>query len=295
MINVIVVARNNFTLVENFIGKINSIYAGKYRLIVVDDASKEKKIKLHNVVLIRNRKRLGFIKSVNKAFKHINDDVVIFNSTEFLDLYPGVFFNFLEYLAYSDKNKTCNVFLNMDEAKPIYESEGEIEENNGFVVPQNISESKPFCLYIRKELIDKYSGFNEEEFEYSIFREIIISLRKIARKPLSMLIISAVFVCIYYFWGVTLAIWASLFAVFMIYGIDSRFIGIVALIQLIMVPFFLIIEDEVNAEKVVQKTYFYLVFTVLLQIIEQIKQNIAINSFRREKEAYLKAKGIIKV
>ena len=97
------------------------------------------------------------------------------------------------------------------------------------------------------------------------------------------------------FGGSTLAIWASLFAFFMIYGIDSRFIGIVALIQLIMVPFFLIIEDEVNAEKAAQKTYFYLVFTVLLQIIEQIKQNMAINSFRKEKEAYLKAKGIIKV
>lgn len=105
MINVIVVARNNFALVENFIGKIDSIYAGKYRLIVVDDASKEKKIKLHNVVLIRNRKRLGFIKSVNKAFKHINDDVVIFNSTEFLDLYPGVFLIFWNILLIQIKIK----------------------------------------------------------------------------------------------------------------------------------------------------------------------------------------------
>ena len=82
------------------------------------------------------------------------------------------------------------------------------------------------------------------------------------------LITLAVSVAAYFLWGLSSAILWLLFLAFLVYGWENRIIAACALICLVGCPFLLASKAEALTEQVTVYAYFFLVMTVILQIID---------------------------
>jgi len=82
---------------------------------------------------------------------------------------------------------------------------------------------------------------------------------------LILIIISLLFIWQFSFEAI---IFLTLFTAFALYGWDSRIIATGALISLASCPILLIAKQDVYAEQMAVYTYYFLVMTVVLQIIE---------------------------
>lgn len=69
-------------------------------------------------------------------------------------------------------------------------------------------------------------------------------------------------------WGLSAGLLWFLFLAFALYDWDNRVIGVMALIFLVSCPFLLSFEQDALAEQMAVYAYFFLVMTVVLQIIE---------------------------
>lgn len=77
---------------------------------------------------------------------------------------------------------------------------------------------------------------------------------------------------IFYFFSLkATALW-FLFLMFLAYKWDSRIIAVLALISLVICPFLLIADKETVAEKIAIYAYYFLVMTVILQIMELVRE-----------------------
>jgi hypothetical protein len=69
-------------------------------------------------------------------------------------------------------------------------------------------------------------------------------------------------------WGLSSAILWLLFLTFLAYGWENRIIAALALLSLIVCPILLTFKKEVLAEQMAVYAFFFLVMTVILQIID---------------------------
>jgi hypothetical protein len=88
------------------------------------------------------------------------------------------------------------------------------------------------------------------------------------------LIVASISIGIYL--GISAGLLWFLFLAFALYELDNRVIGVLALISLATCPFLLQFKQDALAEQMAVYAYFFLVMTVVLQIIE----------FKRHPELY---------
>lgn len=72
----------------------------------------------------------------------------------------------------------------------------------------------------------------------------------------------------FYLWGISSALLWLLFLSFLVYEWENRIIAFFALISLASCPFLLSFKQDAMAETMAVYAYFFLVMTVVLQIIE---------------------------
>lgn len=89
----------------------------------------------------------------------------------------------------------------------------------------------------------------------------------LAKKILGIILVIISIVC-GIFWGISAGLLWFLFLAFALYDWDNRVIGVMALISLASCPFLLSVKQDALAETMAVYAYFFLVMTVVLQIIE---------------------------
>ncbi|HTX87057.1 MAG TPA: hypothetical protein VMC41_03250 [Candidatus Nanoarchaeia archaeon] len=89
---------------------------------------------------------------------------------------------------------------------------------------------------------------------------------KIKKWWIIILVIAGIFIS--WKFGISAGIFLSLFLSFLIFEWDSWIIGFLALIFLISCPILLTLKKEILAEQMAIYAYYFLVMTVVLQIIE---------------------------
>lgn len=97
-------------------------------------------------------------------------------------------------------------------------------------------------------------------------------IKKIKKDILSKKILSIVLIIISitlgFLWGLSAGLLWFLFLAFILYDWDNRVIGVMALVALASCPILLSFKQDIWAEKMAVYAYFFLVMTVVLQIIE---------------------------
>lgn len=77
--------------------------------------------------------------------------------------------------------------------------------------------------------------------------------------------------------GISAGLLWFLFLMFLFYDWDNRIIGVLALISLASCPFLLQLKQDVIAEQMAVYAYFFLVMTVVLQIVEYKRHSEELN------------------
>jgi len=158
-----------------------------YRLIIIDDASTDYRVvefltriseAKENVILIRNEKNLGFVRSVNRGFSLSQNHVAILNTD--IELPPGWLYRLMKPI-FEDKNiasttpftnsgTICSFpeFLKDNELpgnlnyKKIDEIFASLEINDCYIeLPTGIG----FCMGINKKALKDVGFFDEKHFE----------------------------------------------------------------------------------------------------------------------------------
>jgi len=81
-------------------------------------------------------------------------------------------------------------------------------------------------------------------------------------------IVLALAIGAYFLWDLSSALLWLLFLLFLVYEWENRIIGVLALISLASCPFLLQFKKDALAEQIAVYAYFFLVMTVILQIVE---------------------------
>ncbi|MFA5188754.1 MAG: hypothetical protein WC460_05320 [Patescibacteria group bacterium] len=102
-------------------------------------------------------------------------------------------------------------------------------------------------------------------FLLNIFRKILADIKY---KKWQGLIVVAFTIVAFFLWGLSNAILWLLFLVFLVYGWENRIIAVLALLSLAVSPILLILKKEALAEQMAVYAFFFLVMTVILQIID---------------------------
>jgi len=89
-----------------------------------------------------------------------------------------------------------------------------------------------------------------------------------------------------FFWwlGMSAGLLWLLFLMFLLYGWENRIIGVMALICLVTCPFLLTFKQDAWAETMAVYAYFFLVMTVVLQIVEYKRHPELYNETNNEKK-----------
>ena len=98
--------------------------------------------------------------------------------------------------------------------------------------------------------------------------------KRIGWKGIKVVVLIFIFAIAYYFTYLTGAFFWTLFFTFLLFKIDSKYVGQAALICLVLLPFLLSVNKEAVAEQVAVYAFFLLTITVALQIAE-LKRNPA--------------------
>ncbi|MBR3594752.1 glycosyltransferase family 2 protein [Candidatus Saccharibacteria bacterium] len=156
-------------------------------LILIDDLSPDKRVlpllekyqaaNPKTITLLKNKKNLGFVKTVNKGMKYSKNDVLLLNSDTIVTK------NWLEKLqtcAYSNKKiATATPFSNnLTPMTPLPESFRKqgfpdgwtleemaktVENCSSHLYPE-IPSSHGFCMYIKRKALDEVGLFDEKSF-----------------------------------------------------------------------------------------------------------------------------------
>ncbi len=113
----------------------------------------------------------------------------------------------------------------------------------------------------------KFNKLFSWSFSY-IKQAIKIVLDDVRSKKWRGLIALALAIGAYFVWGLSSSLLWLLFLLFLVYKWDNRIIGVFALISLATCPFLLSLKKEALAETMAVYAYFFLVMTVVLQIVE---------------------------
>ncbi len=184
-IDIIIPVYNGFEYLEPLFLSIKKHTLSNYRLIVVNDASPDEKVKPFlkdvlkefNHVFIDNEQNLGFVQSVNKAVKHVSNHFVILNTDTEV---PSHWLGRLMYPILNQQDiATTTPFTNAGTIAsfPKFLEDNEIFENLAVeeldsyfkeVDIQNLYAEAPtgvgFCMGINYELVQKIGFFDEKTF-----------------------------------------------------------------------------------------------------------------------------------
>jgi len=174
-------------------------YVNNNRVFIINDRSTDHRVSVflnsirqQNVIIINNDKNLGFTKSVNIGMKASGeDDVVLLNSDTVVTR------NWLEKLALSAYSKEkvatvtplsnnatiCSVPIFMEEnLLPLgysVDNYAELVERVSKRVYPEIPTAHGYCMYIKREALNKVGFFNEELFKKGYGEENDFSFRAI--------------------------------------------------------------------------------------------------------------------
>jgi hypothetical protein len=95
----------------------------------------------------------------------------------------------------------------------------------------------------------------------------------IRRKWLRGLIVLVLASGAFYLWGISSALLWLLFLLFLVYEWENRIIAVLALLSLASCPVLLSLKKDDLAETMAVYAYFFLVMTVVLQIVEYKREN----------------------
>lgn len=113
------------------------------------------------------------------------------------------------------------------------------------------------------------------DFFLVMARGVYIAWRRVARRPLRMVTVLALAGAAGWYWGISAGLLWGLFLFFALYRLDSRVVGSLAIVTLVVCPVLLSLGSEwgdTTAEEVAVYAYFFLVMTVVLQILEYRRQ-----------------------
>ncbi len=187
MVDIIIPVFNGYDFFKNCLESILKYTNTPHRIIVINDKSKEelllnylgglKKSKLKNLIILNNKKNLGFVKSVNIGMKFSKDnDVLLLNSDTVV---TKDWLKKLHSCAYSSETIATVTPLSNNAAYcsvPDFERENEIpegftidsfaaliEEKSLMLYPE-IPTGVGFCMYVKREALDSVGFFEEKYF-----------------------------------------------------------------------------------------------------------------------------------
>ncbi|BDQ04961.1 MAG: hypothetical protein KatS3mg084_0479 [Candidatus Dojkabacteria bacterium] len=158
-----------------------------YRLIIVDDASTDYRVRnllreisegRDNVILIRNEKNLGFVSSVNKGFSVAENHVVIVNTD--VELPSGWLYRLVKPILEDNRVASVTPFTNAGTicSFPEFLKDNELPKNldydqiddifSSFVVDDcyiELPTGVGFCMGISKNALKDVGFFDEKTFE----------------------------------------------------------------------------------------------------------------------------------
>nr|WP_300998939.1 glycosyltransferase [Methanoculleus sp.] len=157
-----------------------------FRVILINDCSTDARIsdlfsrlrtlKSDRLLLLENEENLGFVKTVNRGMKYSKNDVVLLNSDTVVTCGWG---EKLRKCAYSSKNiATVTPFTNNGTicSVPVFCEENDIPagftvdsfaefiEKISFREYSEIPTAVGFCMYIKREALERVGYFDEESF-----------------------------------------------------------------------------------------------------------------------------------
>lgn len=159
---------------------------GKDRLILIDDKSPDERIlpmlreyaknNPGKIILLENKKNLGFVGTVNKGMKYSKNDVLLLNSDTEV---TSKWLQKIKECAYSNKyiatvtplsnNATLASVPKMFEANDLPDGYSLAEmaktvEKSSMELRPEIPTAHGFCMYIKREALDVVGYFDEEKF-----------------------------------------------------------------------------------------------------------------------------------
>jgi GT2 family glycosyltransferase len=183
-IDIIVPVYNGLEYLEPLFRSIAANTSRPYRLIVVEDASPDSRVRVllkqllssfgDDTVLLENEQNAGFVRSVNRAVKETRDHFVILNSDT--EVPPGWLDRLMKPILEMDKIASTTPFTNSGticsfprfvEDNPIFEGL-ELElvdkvfqkvrfQQNTHTIPSGVG----FCMGVNKDVVAKIGMFDE--------------------------------------------------------------------------------------------------------------------------------------
>ena len=156
------------------------------RLLLIDDKSPDERVlpllekyeKISKkIILLKNEKNLGFVKTVNKAMNYSNKNIVLLNSDTIVS--KGWLTEMVKCSNQNKKIATVTPFSNnLTPMKPLPESFRKQGFPNGFNFEQmanlvkkcslnlfpELPTSHGFCMYIKRAALDMVGDFDEDNF-----------------------------------------------------------------------------------------------------------------------------------
>jgi O-antigen biosynthesis protein len=184
-IDIVIPIYNGFDYLEPLFRSIFSNTSAPYRLIVVEDASPDSRVKVFlrelrrtttetDILLIENRENLGFVGSVNKAVAQVRNHFVLLNSDT--EVPPKWIERLMFPILEMDKVASTTPFTNSGTicSFPIYLKDNPLFENFGpevidsyfqyakfesnyLSIPTGIG----FCMGVNKRVVDEIGMFDE--------------------------------------------------------------------------------------------------------------------------------------
>ena len=185
-IDIIVPVYNGFKFLPDLFDSIYANTTTKFRLIIVDDCSTDKKIapflsklnnKHSNIKLIRNDTNLGFVKTINVASKNVKNHFVILNTDVVVPknwlarLMRPIFLeeNIASTTPFTNSGTICS-FPNFVQDNELFENipVDELDsyfrqinpDGNYFEIPTGVG----FCMGINKNTVKKIGMFDDKTF-----------------------------------------------------------------------------------------------------------------------------------
>lgn len=186
MIDIIIPVYNGYEHFKNCLDSVLKYTTGHFRIIIVNDYSKEDAIKHflnslkkhpnQKIVILDNSSNLGFVKSINRGIKYGKSDVVLLNSDTIV---TKCWLTKLNLCAYSNtkiatatplsNNAAIYSIPNIRQKREIppghtIESWAKLINTHSLGLYPEIPTGVGFCMYIKRSIINQIGLFNEEKF-----------------------------------------------------------------------------------------------------------------------------------
>ena len=124
--------------------------------------------------------------------------------------------------------------------------------------------AKEIIIKIKIPEFKKFFEFVVPFFK-NVFRRVLLDIKTKKKRGIMALILAGLF---FWWFDISAGLLWFLFLMFLFYGWENRIIAVLALISLASCPVLLSLKKDAWAETMAVYAYFFLVMTVVLQIVE---------------------------